>query len=99
MPWYGWVTWLLAAFMVRRVYDTIATNRRLKRLLTEAEVRQQYGDDWEGFLDEQPPMCPACCRLLELHRANPRLSLGQLNAVIERQVAAGRCPQHGDLTR
>jgi hypothetical protein len=65
--------------------------------LTLEDVQRQDGDaaDWgaESLWSEAAP-CPACRRIRELHVAHPRLSLDHLFAVVNRQIAEGRCLQH-----
>lgn len=45
-------------------------------------------------LDEAAAPCPACAKMRELHQRYPKLSVEQLDAIVRRLIALGRCDAH-----
>ena len=63
---------------------------------------RRFQREWQRYLARErdvPPTrwwsyCPACYLLHDLHRTHPSLTLKQLEAIVERRVAEGRCEAH-----
>jgi hypothetical protein len=103
-----WLAWFPILCALVQLVRAVAGRRRLRRA-TSTNVKLfgmpdgEYvprtplpqADAWAWDEDDVAAIiCPACLRMNELHRQNPRLTVDQLDALVKRQIALGHCRAH-----
>lgn len=89
------INWCLRRDLARyRVVKTMGPLEMTDEVWVRADELFAEADRLFDSLGRPAVPCPACAKMRELHQRYPKLSVEQLDAIVRRLIALGRCHAH-----